>query len=205
MNWQEYKTYHKNKYGTTSQHMLSQDYKAYKIKEVGATRRHVSPTRHISPTRRHVSPTQHVSPIRYEHALKTLPESRYYKTQQLERVSQRAHEGRGSPTRGWAAVAPQRGRERHDLKSRCGAKAFLDPEHEKFPVMSASRYNNKCEVSCQGVQAAYNRANQYKHFDIARKAEQLGHSHCGWGERTRSPRRSPGPIRRHMSQPRLRY
>jgi hypothetical protein len=186
MNWQEYKTYHKSKYGTTSQNMLSQDYQAYKTKELGTTRRHTSPTRHMSP-------------IRYEHALKTLPESRHYKRTQLERVSQHAHEGRGSPTRGWAAIAPQRGRERHELKERCGSKAFLDPEHEKFPVMSASRYNNKCEVSCQGVQAAYNRANQYKHFDIARKAEQLGHSHCGWGERQRSP------VRRYTSQPRMRY
>lgn len=180
MNWNEYKTYHREKYGSSSRHDLSRDYNAYKTKEHG-----------------HRSPTRHNEHVNYEHVLATMPQSRHYKTRQLQHVAKNRYEGRGSPTRGWAAMSPQRGRERHELKAKCGNRAFLEPENEGFPVMSASRVGEGCHYNCKGIQSAYNRANQYKHFDIARKAENLGRTHCGW-----SPSRSRSPMR---SPPRMRY
>jgi len=189
MNWQEYKTYHKNKYGTSSQQLLSNDYQAYKTRQLG------SPSRLRSPSRQY-------EPIDYDNVLTTMPTSRVYKTRQLERVSHNRYQGQGSPTRGWNALAPQRGRERHELKNKCGAKAFLDPQHEKYPIMGSLRSNEGCHVSCQGVQSAYNRACQYKHFDIAHKANKMGETKCGW-----SPRKTCGsPVRSPIrSPPRLRY
>jgi len=88
--------------------------------------------------------------------------------------------GRGSPTRGWGAASSQRGRERHELLAKCGAKAFFDAKEEKFPVMPALRYDNKCEYACEGIQAAKNRACQYKYYDIAAKAQALGKRQCGF-------------------------
>lgn len=180
MNWQEYKTYHKNKYGTSSQQMLSNDYQAYKTKQLGSPRS-----------------ARPYKPIDYENVLETMPKSRVYKTRQLKHVAQNRHEGRGSPTRGWAALSPQRGRERHELMEQCGNKAFLEPQSEKYPIMGALRAGGGCQINCQGVQSAYNRANQYKHFDIARKAQQIGESHCHW-----SPQKSRSPVR---GPPRMRY
>ena len=110
----------------------------------------------------------------------TLPETRRQQRANLTKIMAHKGEGRGSPTRGWAAASPQRGRERHALLDKCGAKAFLDAKNEKFPVMPALRYSNKCEVSCQGVQAAKNRACQYKYYDIAAKAQAVGARKCGW-------------------------
>jgi hypothetical protein len=134
-----------------------------------------------------------------------MPESRVYKTKQLQRISQNRYEGRGSPTRGWAAMSPQRGRERHELKQKCGDAAFLDPQHEKYPIMGATRAGGGCHVSCQAVQSAYNRSCQYKHFDIAKKAQHQGEKSCQW-----SPRKVCGgvrlPVRSHVrSPPRMRY
>lgn len=86
------------------------------------------------------------------------------------------HEGRGSPTRGWSSRAPQKGRERHQLKAECGEKCFLRPNDEGFPICPSPRMTggkSSCEIDCGGVQAAYNRARQYHYDDIAGKAQQL--------------------------------
>lgn len=190
MDWQDYKSYHKNKYGSSSQNVLSQDYQAYKTKQMGNYR---SPARLSSPSR---------STVDFDRALATLPPSRVYKTNELKRLSQNRYESRGSPTRGWASISPQRGTERHELKQRCGDAAYLDPEHEKYPIMPALRYNNSCNVSCQGVQSAYNRSCQYKHFDIAKKAQHTGERQCHWSPSRstcsgsqRSPQRVRSPSR----------
>lgn len=100
-----------------------------------------------------------------------------------------------SPTRGWAAMSPHRGTERHLLKEKCGNKAFLMPEDEKFPVMPALRVSDNCEYNCQGINSAIVRACQYNYLDVAEKAQKLGETHCAF--RKKSPCRvkgkAPGP------------
>lgn len=73
-------------------------------------------------------------------------------------------EGRGHRTRGWVGMAPQRGRERHLLKQKCGDKCFLIPESEAFPICpKCSQDKCSCQLSCQGLMAAKIRAHQYKY------------------------------------------
>ena len=97
--------------------------------------------------------------------LKTLPASRKAKTAQLKKVMKNQSEGRGSRTRGWAAAAPQRGKERQDLFKRCGAKCFLKPGDLGFPVCLPLRESKGCNVDCRGITAAKVRAGQY-HYPI---------------------------------------
>ena len=117
--------------------------------------------------------------------------TRKYKIQQSEKVMK----NKNSPTRGWAAMSPQRGTERHLLKEKCGNKAFLIPDEEKFPVMPALRVSDDCEYSCQGINSAIVRACQYNYLDVAEKAQKLGEQHCAF--RKKSPCRvkgkAPGP------------
>lgn len=80
-------------------------------------------------------------------------------------------QGRGSPTRFWRALSPRHGRGRHMLHDKCGDKAFLLPKTEGFPVMSLVQ--GKCKYSPRGLQAAYNRARQYHHPQVAAKAKKL--------------------------------
>ena len=70
MNWQEYKSYHKSKYGSGTQSTLSHDYQSYKNPGRATLR---SPTRY--------------TPIDYERLERTMPESRIYKTNQLLKIS----------------------------------------------------------------------------------------------------------------------
>jgi hypothetical protein len=100
------------------------------------------------------------------------------KREKLEAMikSKKYEEGRGIKTRGWAARAPTRGKERHQLHSECGDKCFLNPEQEKFPICASPRVTggkSKCEIDCQGVQSALIRAKQYGYTKEAAKAEVL--------------------------------
>jgi len=92
-------------------------------------------------------------------------------------IEEKKHmEGRGIKTRGWKSRSPLRGRERHQLKAECGDKCFLLPEEEKFPICPSPRITggkSSCEIDCGGVQAAFNRAKQWKYPEIAKKAEKL--------------------------------
>ena len=81
-------------------------------------------------------------------------------------------EGRGSRTRGWAAMAPQRGKERTKLSQKCGSKCFLMPKEKKFPICAS-----KCNVSCRGLLSAKIRASQYKYKGVAQKATKLMKTH----------------------------
>jgi hypothetical protein len=54
----------------------------------------------------------------------------------------------------WGKVKPKRGAEREYLIQKCGSECFLMPEKRKYPVCASSR----CEISCNGVNAALNRA-----------------------------------------------
>jgi len=173
MDWNQYRSSHKQKNGTTSIEKLSSDYQKYK-KTLKSPRK---------------SPN-------YKKILASLPESRVAQRKNLEKVMKNEG-GRGSATRAWRGSSPQPGTERHQLKKVCGDKAFLDPEHEKFPVMAALRVNDKCEYDCRGLTASKNRSCQYNHLDIAAKAQKLGVKECGWNA-TKSPcrnkRQAPGPM-----------
>jgi hypothetical protein len=177
MNWNEYRTDYVKKHGTTSIKELSDNYAKYKSK--------------TSPRK---SPKKIQSP-NYEKIRATIPATRKYKIQQLEKVMKNKNEPRGSKTRSWSAQSPQR-RERHELKAKCGDKAFLDPEQEKYPVMAALRVNDKCEYNCYGIQSSINRSCQYNRLDIAEKAQKLGEKHCGFEHKSpcRNKRMAPGPM-----------
>lgn len=100
------------------------------------------------------------------------------KKKKLSALKKNVGEGRGSRTRGWSVLAPQHGRQRHELKAECGNKCFLDPVNEKFPVCARHDINKKCEISCRGITAAKVRARQYGYEDIYRKAEKLEKKYC---------------------------
>lgn len=112
--------------------------------------------------------------------LKTLPSSRLVKKSKLRKVikSVQRGEGRGSRTRGWASMAPQRGRERNELMSTCGEGCFLLPKVKKFPVCSALRVGEGCKFNCKGILSAKIRARQYKYPEVAALAEKLEKMHC---------------------------
>lgn len=81
-------------------------------------------------------------------------------------------------TRGWKQRAPKTPHERRALLARCGAKAFLDAQRMKFPVMPK---HGPCVPDCEGVRAAYARAKQYHHPKVATKATRLGkRAACHW-------------------------
>jgi hypothetical protein len=89
-------------------------------------------------------------------------------------------EGRGMKTRGWAARAPTKGKERHQLHAECGDKCFLNPEQEKFPICASPRTTggkSKCEIDLGGLQSAYNRAKQYGYVEEAAKAKAILDKH----------------------------
>ncbi len=93
----------------------------------------------------------------------------------------------GSPTRGWGAVFPRKGRERNELYDKCGAKCFLRPGDKGFPVCpSLSASGGACVLSPQGVQAAKNRAAQYGYTDIEADADNLLARLCSSPRSTRS-------------------
>ena len=107
-----------------------------------------------------------------EKVLKKIPKTRKSKVRSLKAMKK--FEGRGERTRGWRATAPQKGKERHELKGKCRDKCFLLPGEEKFPVCPSLRYTNgKCQVDCRGVTAALVRARQYGYPEVAKKAVKL--------------------------------
>lgn len=117
--------------------------------------------------------------------LKSIPKTRKEKISSLKKEIKNKSP-RGSPTRGFKAAAPQKGRDRSELLNKCGNKAFLIPSEKKFPVMAALRVNGKCEYSCEGLNAAKNRACQYGYTKEANKAQAIGQKVCGWSPKKRA-------------------
>jgi hypothetical protein len=62
--------------------------------------------------------------------------------------------------------------------NRCGEACFLQPETEKFPICAALREGQGCAIDCRGLQAAYNRARQYKYNKVAEMARELLDKKC---------------------------
>lgn len=108
--------------------------------------------------------------------------------------------GRGSATRGWYSVAPEHGHERHDLREQCGSKCFLDPRGERFPICERLEEGKGCKVDCRGVHAAYQRARQYHHEDVAEKAANVLKKECGTTPSQRSPRKTTASPRKTASR-----
>ena len=109
-----------------------------------------------------------------EEDLKNISHSRPALRQHVKHLIKNQHDGRGSATRGWSAIKPQHGKERHELKKECGDKCFLKPETEQFPIcpkLTSSDF--KCKIDRRGLQSAYNRARQYKYENIANTAKKL--------------------------------
>ena len=77
---------------------------------------------------------------------------------------------RSRPSSGWKEAAPKKGPERREMLARCGRKAFLDPDHLKYPVIA---YGKSCKIDPRGVLAADRRADQYHHPRLAAKARQI--------------------------------
>ena len=65
---------------------------------------------------------------------------------------------------------PRSVKKRRKMLKRCGEKCFLipDPQHPKFPICTHS-----CQISQDGLRAAYSRAKQWGYNDIATKAKKL--------------------------------
>lgn len=107
-----------------------------------------------------------------------------YRQELAKKAIKNQNTGQGSPTRGWGAVFPRKGSERHALKHVCGDACFLSPETEGFPICASlpqgiqSRrdpgfHSEMCDPVRQGVQAAYNRARQYHHEELAKHAREI--------------------------------
>lgn len=115
--------------------------------------------------------------------LKSVPKTR---KAEIKRLKTEMKNIKTSPTRGFRAASPQRGKERTELLNKCGNDAFLIPKEKKFPVMTALRVNNNCEYSCEGLNAAKNRACQYDYIKEANKAQKLGEQYCNWSPKKRA-------------------
>lgn len=104
--------------------------------------------------------------------LKTVPKSRKTKREKLQNEIKRKNQGRGRPTRGWGAAMPQKGKERHELREKCGTRCFLNPP-EGYPVCASLRTGQGCKIDCRGVTAARIRAAQWNNRSVYRKASAL--------------------------------
>ena len=96
----------------------------------------------------------------------------------LERMieHQKEKEGRGSRTRGWAALAPQKGSPRKQLMKECGSKCFLKPNTLGYPICPKCEMgdgNCLCAISEAGVESSFSRSRQHGHEDVAELAKNI--------------------------------
>lgn len=57
-------------------------------------------------------------------------------------------------TGAWGGMAPKRGKERTELRAKCGEGCFLRPQDNGYPICPKLGVGHDCEVSCQGLAAA---------------------------------------------------
>ena len=91
------------------------------------------------------------------------------------KVGSRSKKRKSHPTKPWAKISPKKGHERKQLKERCGSKCFLDAKKLKYPICTSYRSGSSknCKPDCRGILSALVRARQWKHNDVAKKAERL--------------------------------
>jgi hypothetical protein len=70
----------------------------------------------------------------------------------------------------WTTVSAPKGKARHLLKYHCGAKCFLMPKEEKFPICPDYTVSRKCKPSCKGLLAAKRRASEWHYAGVRSKA-----------------------------------
>ena len=70
----------------------------------------------------------------------------------------------------WTTVSAPKGKARHLLKYHCGAKCFLMPKEEKFPICPDYTVSRKCKPSCRGLLAAKRRASEWHYAGVRSKA-----------------------------------
>ena len=211
--WNKFQSQYAKTHKGVTKEQLAKAYHAHKntskktqkspVRGAGAAAHKASPVRHrsASPKRiihrqakrsvkriRSASPKRAQKSLNLNKVLAGTPKTRNLKRTQLKAVMKRQSEGRGSRTRGVAAGAPQHGVERHELKAKCGARAFLDAKEEKYPIVAAlNRGGKNCQVSCPILTAAKSRGCQQNRPNIAKKAQALGVKHCGWDNKKASP------------------
>lgn len=79
----------------------------------------------------------------------------------------RRNKNKGSVTRGWSKMSPNR-HQRTIMLRKCGKKCFLGP-NKSFPICA----KNTCKINKKGVQAAYIRAREYMTIKGSRKYRQI--------------------------------
>jgi hypothetical protein len=86
-----------------------------------------------------------------------------------------------TPTRGWAAASPQRGKERKELFNKCGSRCFLLPQTFGYPICEALRVTGKksaCKFDCKGILSAKIRASQNHDSFVLKRAKLMETLYC---------------------------
>ena len=98
-----------------------------------------------------------------------------YLRERLQRMIDQGHET-NSPTRGWAARAPQKGNDRHQLMKECGSKCFLKPDTEGFPICPKCELGNGaclCQIDLGAVYSSKIRGSQWGYPEVVSKADKI--------------------------------
>lgn len=90
---------------------------------------------------------------------------------------QKLGSGRGAGLRGWSKAKPTTKAERERVRSKCGARAFLYPSENKFPVCVA-KPKVTCKLDCRGVVAAKIRGKHWGYPGVVSKANKLYDKYC---------------------------
>lgn len=141
--------------------------KRYRKPEPGSKPKHEGKVTNPRTIRMKKAPRESLSEV-----LRHEPPTRRAKIAHLKAME---NETKKSRTRGWGSMAPQKGKERHELMKVCGEQCFLMPGREGFPICSSLDEGKKyrCKVNCKGVNAAYIRARQWNYPKVAASALEL--------------------------------
>jgi hypothetical protein len=100
-----------------------------------------------------------------------------------ETPNEKRGERRGMLTRGWAGAYPQGTAERAKVFEQCGEDCFVAKPQKNakgktiygYPICRRCNAQGRCDcaIDPRGVQAAYQRAQEYGHKEIAEKAMSL--------------------------------
>lgn len=127
------------------------------------------------PTYKQLLKTNYASSVKNATVVDKSPKSthqrQYGKTTSVEEIKLvkspvKQKHGRGGKTKGWKEAAPKRGKERNELKQKCGNECFLKPESQGFPICAALKSGKGCKVDCRGIIAAKVRAGMWDYKDV---------------------------------------
>lgn len=96
----------------------------------------------------------------------------------------------------WGDVAPSTVTDRERVRQKCGAKCFLRPSTNGFPICTVY----SCRPDCRGIESAKYRASQFKYDDVLNKINSRFGKLCigtfSRGSRRRSKSRKKRASRR---------